>query len=62
MWPDLAKFRHFVKTYFDFGNILMVYLVFGNILMVYLVFVKILNLLWQKFYSIGLNFMVVNGQ
>ena len=30
--------------------------------MVYLVFGKILNLLWQKWYAIGRNFIVVNGQ
>ena len=52
LWPDLAKFRHFGKTYSDFGKILMVYLVFG----------KILTLLCQEFYVIGRIFIAVNGQ
>ena len=52
VWPDLAKFRHFGKTYSDFGKILMVYLVFG----------KILTLLCQEFYVIGRIFIAVNGQ
>ena len=35
---------------------------FGKILMVYLVFGKILILLWQKRFTIGQVFIVVNGQ
>ena len=29
---------------------------------VYLVFGRILNLIWQKFHAIGLNFVFLNGQ
>ena len=47
-----SEIRHFGKPYYDFGKLLMVYFVFG----------KILHLLRRKFYAIGLNFMVVNGQ
>ena len=35
---------------------------FGNFLTVYFLFGKMLGLLWQICYTIGLNFIVVNGQ
>ena len=51
-WPDLAKFRHF-------GNILWI---FVKWLRIYSVFGKNFNLLWQKCYTFGQPFNVVNGQ
>ena len=44
-WPDLAKFRHFVKIYKVLAIFLRVYLVLG----------KSLNLLWQNLFPIGRN-------
>ena len=50
VWPDLAKFRHFGKTFYYFGKNYMVHSVFG----------KVLNLLWKKFYSIGRIIIILN--
>ena len=52
VWPDLAKFRHFVKSLQVFGNFLTVYFLFG----------KMLSLLWQICDIIGLIFNVANVQ
>ena len=51
VWPDLAKFHHFVK----------ILKVFGNFSTVYLVFAQYLNLLWI-FCAIGQIFIVMNGK
>ena len=52
MWPDLAKFRHFGKSFPVFGKFLTVYFLFG----------KILSWLWQICDVIGLILIVANGQ
>ena len=48
VWPDLAKFRHFGKSFLVFDKFLTVYFLFG----------KMLSLLWQ----IWAIFIVANGQ
>ena len=50
VWPDLAKFRHFGKTYSGFRKILMVYLA------------KFWTYFGKNFYVTGRIFIVVNGQ
>ena len=52
VWPDSAKFRHFVKSLQVFGKFLKVCFLFG----------KMLSLLWQICDIIEVIFNVANGQ
>ena len=52
VWPDMAKFCHYGKTWQVFSKYLTVYFLFG----------KMLSLLWQIWYIIGLIFIVANCQ
>ena len=52
VWPDLAKFRHFGKTFQVFGKFLTVYFLFG----------KVLSLFWQIWFFNRLILIVANGQ
>ena len=52
VWPDLAKFHHFVKSFQATVKILMVYFLFG----------KMLSLLWQICDMIVLIVIIANGQ
>ena len=52
VWPDLAKFCHFGKSFPVSGKFLTVYFLVG----------KILSWLWQFCDIIGLIFIAANGQ
>ena len=58
VWPDLEKFRHFVKISPLCQNFQSLWAIFW---MSYLVFGKLLSRLWH-FYATGQIFIVVNGQ
>ena len=52
VWPDLAKYGHFVKGLQVFGKFVTVYFLFG----------EMISLLWQICDIIGLISIVANGQ
>ena len=52
VWPDLAKFRHFVQNVKVFGIFLRVYSIFGIVMI----------LLWLHFYGNKLILFAENGQ